>query len=125
MPGVGPTESLLVAFLDSPFLGPGLAFAGALLAAAFVIALVRRWRRETTTHLSEASDQLSHYQALYERGALSEEEYQGLRRALRGELGAAKQPAPPGAPPPEGIQAPAPPPAEGGAPPTDTGIRPS
>src|SRR5262245_8901480 len=122
MPGVGPTDGLVAAFLDSPFLGPGLAFAGTLLAGAVVIALIRRWRSQTTTPLSEASDQLSHYQALYERGAISEEEYQGLRRALRGELRGTREPPPTSAPQPEPGT---PPPPEGGTTPPETGIRPS
>jgi hypothetical protein len=125
MRGAGPTEWHLVAFLDSPFLGPGLALAGALLAGAFVIALIRRWWYQTGSPVAEASDQLSHYRALYERGAISEEEYQRLRRALRGDLTGAAGPASQGpAPPPAPRPEPPPPAGDAGAAP-ETGIRPS
>lgn len=117
----GPEAGALLAFFDSPFLGPGLMLAGALLAGAFAIALLRRWQRATASPIEEASDQLSHYRALYEKGAISDAEYQGLRRALSRELAQGADPAAPGAPPP----GPEPGPAEGPGPAPSTGIRPS
>lgn len=96
------TNLLAIAIFDSPFLGPGLLLAGALLAGALVIAWVRRWQRDTRTPATEASDQLSRYRALYERGAISEEEYQRLRRSLHEDLtGLPPPPAPPSPPNPE------------------------
>jgi Short C-terminal domain len=124
MPGVG-TDWLVVAFLDSPFLGPGLAFAGALLAGAFAVALLRRWWYQTSNPVAEASDQLSHYRALFERGAISEEEYNRLRHALRGGLTGTTGPAASGPAPPPAAPAPPTPPPNGAGPTPPNGIRPA
>ena len=71
------------AWLELLFYGTCLAVA--LLAAALVIELVRRWLRKGEQTLS-ASDQLAHYRTLYKRGEISQEEFDRLRAVLGGEL---------------------------------------
>lgn len=84
---VFPSQHRLFAFLDNAFLVPGLALAGSLLVGAAVIALFRRWQRDAARGTSaDASDQLSQYRALYEKGEISEEEFKRLRGVLGGEL---------------------------------------
>jgi hypothetical protein len=114
----------------------GASLAGALLIGAVVIALVGRWRRRTAreTDALNASEQLAHFRTLYERGTISQEEYNRLRALLGSQLREALDvpPPAPAAVKPEQVQlpppaAPGPPlaeenkPAEGG----DTGIRPA
>jgi uncharacterized membrane protein len=94
----------------------GTCLAGALLAAAAVIEGVRRWRQRGEKTLT-ASDQLATYRALYNRGEISQEEFDRLRDALGGEI---RRAAAPPAPPPA---APASIPQNGQSPPTN-GVRP-
>ena len=94
----------------------GTCLAGALLAAAVVIEAVRRWRQRGEKTLTP-SDQLATYRALYNRGEISQEEFDRLRDALGGEI---RRAAAPPAPPPA---APASVPQNGQSPPTDA-IRP-
>ncbi|HVS34233.1 MAG TPA: SHOCT domain-containing protein [Gemmataceae bacterium] len=94
-------------WLDLLFYGTCLAVA--LLAAALVIALVRRWARKGESSPS-ASDQLSQYRALYQRGEISQEEFDRLRAVLGGELTAGAKLAPPRPPVPKPTNAPPPPP---------------
>lgn len=65
---------------------PLLYLAAALIVGSVVIVLVGRWRRNTAALSPSASDQLAQYRALYERGAISEEEYKKLRSLLGGEI---------------------------------------
>src|SRR5262249_2523512 len=127
---------------EYPFLEQGLWIAGALGAAAVIIAFLSRWRKRTRTDdRITASDQLAQYRALYERGESSQEEYDKLRPVLGGELrrlagrrgsGEPGPAAPPRAvtpaPPPEPPRPtePGPPPAGPSTPaPPDPGIRPA
>ncbi len=109
-----------------------LCLVAALLAAAIVVALVSRWRRQRDAQEDVSPNaQLAHFRSLYEAGTISAEEYERLRAVLgaqlresmgvnpvkgpTGETPAA--PPPPAPPPPEtGIQRPDGP---------DTGIRPA
>jgi hypothetical protein len=80
-------------WLDLLFYGTCLAVA--LLLAALVIEVVRRWSRRGPATPS-ASDQLGQYRALYRRGEISQQEFDRLRAVLGGEIVAhAKPPAPP------------------------------
>ncbi len=85
----------------------GTCLAAALLAAAVIIALVRRWLRGGEQSPS-ASDQLSQYRALYKRGEISQEEFDRLRAVLGGELAAGVKPPPPRPPAPKPTDAPPP-----------------
>lgn len=99
-----------------------LSLVAALLVAALVIALVKRWqRRRAAEEDCSPSAQLAHYRALYEAGTLSAEEFERLRTVLGGRIRASLGVPAPSAKPPQ--QAPPPPPT----PPTnsDTGIRPA
>jgi hypothetical protein len=58
----------------------GVLFAAALLVAAAVIAIVRRRLRRSD--VPTANEQLAHYRALYERGAINQEEFDRLRGVL-------------------------------------------
>jgi len=85
----------------------GTCLAVALLTAALIIELVRRWSRKGAD-LPSAGDQLAQYRAMYNRGEISQEEFDRLRAVLGGErLRAAKPPTPPpanGPPPADGVR---------------------
>src|SRR5262245_14998152 len=102
---------------------PLLYLAAALLVGALVIVLVGRWRKGNSNLSPNASDELAQYRALYEQGAISEEEYKKLRSLLGGEirknLDLAPRPAPPAPAAAERVQ---PPPTDE---PPATGIRPT
>ena len=77
----------------------GSCLAGALLIAAAVIEVVRRWLRRGERSFAPG-DQLAHYRSLYKRGEISQEEFDRLRAVLGDEVHrAAKPSAPPPAPP--------------------------
>jgi hypothetical protein len=112
-----------------PILTTTLYFVGALLLGALIITVVSRWRKKTAgSETQSAVDQLAHFRTLYEKGELSEEEFNSLRSLLGGKIrrkeGEGKprdaQPPQPGTAPPGGT-----PPAEKDPGPPDTGIRPS
>jgi hypothetical protein len=87
MAAIHPTGRFVVlAGLDASVLLPGLYLAGALLVGAVLIAVIRRWWRGEDDKGGSASDQLAHYRTLYERGAISEEEFHRLRGVLAPEL---------------------------------------
>ena len=67
------------------FLIPAMSLVGALLLGAVVIALVRRRLRMDAVR-PDAGNELARYRALYEQGAISEQEYRSLRALLGGEL---------------------------------------
>ena len=96
----------------------GLCLAGALLVGALIIAVVSRWRKNSPAREDQApTAQLAHFRSLYEKGAISQEEFERLRTLLGPRLRESM-----------GIPAPAPerpaqPPGGNGQPP-ETGIRP-
>jgi hypothetical protein len=114
----GRTAAVLGLDWGSSLLVAGLSLAGALLLGALVIALVRRWHREPGLDLLTPNDQLAQYRSLYEQGAISQEEFERLRRLLAGELQKSLG-VPPGAPlrGSTAVQPPAPDRREGGEPP--------
>ncbi len=77
--------TILAAF-DSSLLIPTLALVGALLIGALVIAVFRRWQLSDKPLGPSASDQLAEFRSLYEKGAISEEEFKRLRSVLGGEI---------------------------------------
>ena len=88
------------------------------------ILLVNRWRKGGANLTPSASDQLAQYRALYEKGAISEEEYRRLRSLLGGEI--RRNLDVPGKPSSPAGAAPVPPPTPPASePPPDTGIRPT
>jgi uncharacterized membrane protein len=95
----------------------------ALLAAAFIIALVQRWRRQNDAKEDVSpTAQLAHFRSLYEAGSISAEEFERLRSVLGGRirdnLGMPATPAKPTEEtPPSSAK---PPPKE-----PDTGVRPA
>jgi hypothetical protein len=124
-----------------PFFIAGMWIVGALCAAAIVLAIASRWRKSGGDDRLSASDQLAQYRTLFERGEISEEEYESLRRVLGGELrrsarasrvgndGVAPpkpvKPAAPATEPPREEVGPPPPPPEAPPGPSDPGIRPA
>ena len=60
--------------------------AGALLVAALIIRWVERWRKSTVAAEPQAGDQLSEFRTLYERGELSEEEFNHIRQRLGAQM---------------------------------------
>jgi hypothetical protein len=118
--------ALLAAPFDPSVLLPGLYLAGALLVGAALIALIGRWRRRAEPDSPGPSEQLAHFRSLYERGLLSQEEFERLRALLGGQLRESLDVPPPPAPPetrPTSPEKPDSPPA--GPPPPDAGIRPA
>jgi hypothetical protein len=59
---------------------------GVLLLGALVISIVDRWRKRSPPERLSTGNQLAHFQALYDRGELSAEEFSRLRSLLRGRL---------------------------------------
>ena len=57
----------------------------ALLLGALVIAAVGRWRRRDSSGLSPSAE-LSRYRSLYEKGEISQEEFERLRDLLGGQI---------------------------------------
>jgi hypothetical protein len=106
-------------------LATSLCLVAALLAAAIVVALVKRWRsRSEAEEDLSPNAQLAHFRSLYEAGTISKEEFERLRALLgarmRETLGVPPKPAdalresepirgtspPPAEPPQTGIQRP-------------------
>ena len=98
------------------FLFYGTCLAVALLLAALVIEVVRRWSRKGPETPSP-SDQLAQYRALYRRGEISQQEFDRLRAVLGGEIVQTSRPPAPPAPAPAPQQA-------NGQPPSADGPRP-
>jgi putative oligomerization/nucleic acid binding protein len=82
-------------FLDPSVLIPTLALAGALLVMAVIIAQVQRWRKRQDSETFTTHDQMASFRVLYERGELSQEEYDRIRQRLLVQIrkGKAGQPA--------------------------------
>ncbi|MCX7701952.1 MAG: hypothetical protein N2039_13830 [Gemmataceae bacterium] len=59
-----------------------IALAAVLLAGAVIIAWVSRWRRRLEHDTLSTHDQLTTFRLLYERGELSQDEYQRVRQQL-------------------------------------------
>jgi hypothetical protein len=85
MMATGTLGAVLAGELSFRLLTTGLLLAGTLLVAAFVIALLSRWRRRSGGECLTPADQLTHFRSLYERGTISAEEFQRLRTLLTGQ----------------------------------------
>ncbi len=86
MKAVGPADgTILWLALDPSIFLPGLYLAGALVVGAAVVAIVQRWRKRALP-ANNPSGQLAHFRALYERGTISQEEFNRLRSLLGGQL---------------------------------------
>lgn len=107
---------ILVAFLqarpqlwDPRLTWSAVALAGALLVGAAILAVLDRWRKRFREDRTSSQEQLTSFRELYEKGELSQEEYECIRSRLtarvRQEFNAAPRPVveppPPAAPPPE------------------------
>jgi hypothetical protein len=68
------------------FLPSGLYLVVALLLAAAVIALASRWRRAPRSYTASASEQLSEFRLLYEKGQMSRDEFERVKARLGGEI---------------------------------------
>lgn len=91
---------------DPRLLWAGLGLVGLILLGALVIVLLDRWRKRGEPPPLTANEQLAQFRELYERGELSQEEFDRIRARLtphlRSELGGQPPPAsgplPPGPP---------------------------
>ncbi len=63
-------------------LWPTLAVIGVMLLGAAIIEAVRRWRSRPVPSRLSSTDQLAHFRSLYDRGELSEEEFNRLQAVL-------------------------------------------
>jgi hypothetical protein len=60
---------------------------GTLLLGALVISWIDRWRKQTAkAEVPSAADQLASYRVLYERGELSQEEYNRIHSRLANQI---------------------------------------
>jgi hypothetical protein len=117
----GAGEVVLAASYEPRLLINSLYLAGSVLLLAAVVAVLSRWRRRYGSERLTPGDQLSHFRSLYEKGAISAEEFARLRTLLTGQVHEATA----GKKPPAGIT-PEPsstPPANGQGPPQE-GIQP-
>ena len=91
-----------VSLLDPRIIGLTAALAGVLLVGAIVLAWADRWRKRQLSEPGPA-EQLGSFRAMYERGELSKEEYERIRRrvAARTQNRPAAPPAEEPASPPE------------------------
>ena len=71
---------------DPRVLIPTLMLAGALFLGAMILALVSRWRKRQENETLTTHDQLAQFRVLYERGELSAEEFDRVRRKLLARL---------------------------------------
>jgi len=83
--------------------------AGTLLVAAVVVWAVDRWRKRITSETGRSGEELTSFRAMYERGEITEEEYNRVRNKVASRV----KPAPAGSAP---AAAPGPGPAAGGQP---------
>jgi hypothetical protein len=92
---VGPSTTTLREEWKWVILPSGLALAGALLVAGAVIAIASRWRRSPRSITSTASEQLTEFRLLYEKGEMSREEFERIRTRLNVQIrGPGTAPAP-------------------------------
>jgi hypothetical protein len=90
--------------LEKPeFIWGTAALAGALLVGAIVVLLVDRWRKHAALEEKRSGEELTSFRAMYERGEITEEEYNRVRRRVADRV---KKPPAPGAAPPAGAAAP-------------------
>jgi hypothetical protein len=75
-----------VKWSDAEVLWAVLPLIGALVLGAAVIYVVDRWRKKSERKPSSAEDELTQYRVLYERGELSQEEFDRLKSLLHGRL---------------------------------------
>ena len=86
-------------FLDRRVLILTASLAGALLVGAILIALVDRWRKRAANETFSTHDQLASFRLLYERGEMTQEEYDRVRQQLLVRLKKGPPPLPAKAPP--------------------------
>jgi hypothetical protein len=95
---------------DPQFFLAALPLIAALIIGAGVIYYVDRWRKREDAPAAPNEDQLSHYRSLYERGELSEDEFNRLKILLGGrmrkELNLPAPPSPPTPPKPPEAESP-------------------
>jgi hypothetical protein len=71
---------------ESPLFWTSLSLVGVLLLGALIIAIVDRWRKRPVQTTAPPGEQLSQFRSLYERGELSQEEFDRIRARLGGRL---------------------------------------
>ncbi len=74
-----------IGFLDPRVLTVTIMLTGSLLLGALVLALVDRWRKRQNDAVTP-HEQLTSFRVLYERGELSEQEYQRVKAKLAPKL---------------------------------------
>jgi hypothetical protein len=71
---------------DPQLLWYTVAMVGSLLVGAAVVALADRWRKRRQLRGVEPADELARYTALYEKGDLSSEEYERVRKLFKSRI---------------------------------------
>jgi hypothetical protein len=71
---------------DPRWVGAMLALVGLILLGVVVIGWLKSWRKQAESGRPTANDQLAHFQALYQRGELSPEEFDRVRTRLASQL---------------------------------------
>lgn len=86
---MAPTLLLTNPALAGRLLWAALPLVGALLAAALILYLIDRWRKQGAAEEEAActpNEQLSRFRSLYERGEMSREEFEQVKVLLAGQL---------------------------------------
>jgi hypothetical protein len=71
---------------DPQLLWYTVAVVGALLVGAAIVALADRWRKKRLLREAEPADLLARYTALHEKGDLSTEEYERIRKLFKSRM---------------------------------------
>ena len=87
------------------FLWPTVILLAVILAGAWIIISLSRWRRVSGSEQLSANDQLAKFRELYDKGQLSQEEFERIQAQLRapaggGQIAEAPKSAEPHNPPP-------------------------
>ena len=93
---------------DPRLLWATLALAGVVLLGAILITLADRWRKRPAEPPCTTDDQLAEFRSLYERGELSQEEFERIRATLSERLRQELEVPAGGSPPPQTASPPAP-----------------
>ena len=67
---------------DPRLLWTTLALAAIIVVGAGLVALLDRWRKRAAPAIFDANDQLAHFRELYDKGELSQEEFERIRERL-------------------------------------------
>jgi hypothetical protein len=71
---------------DPQLLWTTVAMVGSLLVGAAIVALADRWRKKRLLREAQPADELARYTALHDKGDLSTEEYERIRKLFKSRM---------------------------------------